>query len=242
MTEFDVPSTIGVLRRPAGPAARSVPELRNGDRLARGEFERRYAARSDVKKAELIEGVVHMPSPVHLTAHAEPHSEIQGVLLVYAAFTPGVHVADNATVRLDPDNELQPDVLLRLGDEAGGRSRVSEDDYLEGAPELIVEVAASRAPIDMRAKRDVYRRSGVQEYVVWQTREKRIDWFALSDGEYHPLPSDREGIIRSRAFPGLRLALRALLEGDPASALAELDKGLQSPEHREFVGRLAGKS
>lgn len=183
-----------------------------------------------------------MPSPVHLTAHAEPHSAIHGVLLVYAAFTPGVGVADNATVRLDPDNELQPDVLLRVRDEAGGRSRVSEDDYLEGAPELIVEVAASRASVDMRAKRDVYRRSGVQEYVVWQTREKRIDWFALSDGEYRPLPTDREGVIRSRAFPGLRLALRALLEGDPAGALAELDKGLRSPEHREFVGRLAGNT
>ena len=154
-----------------------------------------------------------MPSPVHLTAHAEPHSAIHGVLLVYAAFTPGVRVADNATVRLDHDNELQPDVLLRIGDEAGGRSRVGEDDYLEGAPELIVEVAASRASIDMRAKRDVYRRNGVQEYVVWQTREKRIDWLALADGEYRPLPSDREGVVRSRAFPGLRLALRALLEG-----------------------------
>ena len=181
-----------------------------------------------------------MPSPVHLTAHAEPHSAIHGVLLVHAAFTPGVRVAGNATVRLDPDNELQPDVLLRIDDEAGGRSRVGEDDYLEGAPELIVEVAASRTSIDMRAKRDVYRRNGVQEYVVWQTREKRIDWFALADGEYRPLPSDREGIIRSRTFPGLRLALRALLEGDPAGALAELDKGLRSPEHREFVGRLAG--
>ena len=242
MAELDVPSTTGVPSTSARPAPGSVPGLEHGDRLARGEFERRYAAQPDVEKAELIEGAVFMPSPVHLTAHAEPHSAIHGVLLVYAAFTPGVRVADNATVRLDLDNEPQPDVLLRIEEGAGGRSRVSEDDYLEGAPELIVEVAATSASIDMHAKRRAYRRSGVQEYVVWQTREGRIDWFELSDGEYRPLPRDREGSVRSRVFPGLRLAVPALLEGDPAGALAVLDEGLRSPEHREFVARLAGRT
>ena len=232
----------GVPRASGRRASGSVPGLRHGDRLTRDEFERRYAAWPEVKKAELIEGAVFMPSPVHLAGHAEPHSMIQGVLLVYAAFTPGVRVADNATVRLDGDNELQPDVLLRIDERAGGRPRVSEDDYLEGAPELIVEVAASRASIDMRARRGVYRQSGVQEYVVWQTRESRIDWFELAADEYRPLPRDREGIVRSRVFPGLRLAVHALLEGDAAGALAELDEGLRSPEHREFVARLAGRT
>ena len=183
-----------------------------------------------------------MPSPVRLAGHAEPHSAIQGVLFVYAAFTPRVSVADNATVRLDLDNEPQPDALLRLDAEAGGQSRVTDDDYLEGAPELIVEVAASSASIDMHAKRSVYRRNGVQEYIVWRTHETRIDWFELVEGEYRPLPSDRAGILRSRVFPGLRLATRALLDGDLAGALAELDEGLRSPEHREFVTRLAAKT
>ena len=229
----------GIPSRAERPAAEPISALENGDRLTRGEFERRYSARPDIKKAELIEGVVYMPSPVHLTGHAKPHSAVHGVLLVYAAYTPGVSVADNATVRLDLDNELQPDVLLWIDEEAGGRSRVSDDDYLEGAPELVVEVAASSASMDMHAKRNVYRRNGVQEYIVWRTREKRIDWFDLVDGEYRPLPSDRAEILRSRAFPGLRLAVRSLLEGDLAKALAELDKGLRSPEHREFVSRLA---
>ena len=242
MAEFDVPSMTNALGGAGRPVAEHVPALENGDRLTRCEFERRYAARPDVKKAELIEGIVYMPSPVRLTDHAKPHSAIQGVLLVYAAYTPGVSVADNATVRLDLDNEPQPDVLLWIDEDAGGQSRVSGDDYLEGAPELVVEVAASSASIDMHAKRNVYRRSGVQEYIVWRTHEKSIDWFELSDGEYRPLPRDRAGIIRSRAFPGLRLAARALLEGDLAGALAELDEGIQSPEHRRFVARLAAKA
>ena len=139
-----------------------------------------------------------MPSPVRLTGHAKSHSAIQGALLVYAAYTSGVSVADNATVRLDLDNEPQPDVLLWIDEDAGGQSRVSGDDYLEGAPELVVEVAASSASIDMHAKRNVYRRSGVQEYIVWRTHEKRIDWFELSVGEYRPLP-DRTAGPRLRA-------------------------------------------
>ena len=115
-----------------------LPPLENGDHLSRQEFERRYQATPHIKKAELIEGVVYMPSPVHLQSHAEPHARILTWLGVYCASTPQVQLGDNATVRLDLDNEPQPDALLRLQTAAGGRSSVSEDDYVEGAPELIV--------------------------------------------------------------------------------------------------------
>ena len=223
------------------PSAASAPSLENGDRLTRCEFERRYAARPDLKKAQLIEGIVYMPSPVSVV-HAGPHAMIQTVLLVYAASTPGVRGYDNATVRLDLDNEPQPDVLLCIEPDAGGRSRVSDDNYLEGAPELVVEVAASSASIDLHAKLRAYRRNGVQEYIVWRTHEQRIDWFELADDEYRPLSSDDAGVIHSRVFPGLRLATRALLKGDLAGALAKVQKGVGTPEHRALVARLAEKA
>ncbi len=219
-------------------SALDVPALENGDRLTRCEFERRYAARPDLKKAQLIEGIVYMPSPVSL-AHAEPHAMIQTVLLVYAASTPGVRGCDNATVRLDLDNEPQPDVLLRIEPDVGGRSRVTDDNYLEGAPELVVEVAASSASIDLHDKLRAYRRNGVQDYVVWRTHEERIDWLELVDDEYRPLPPDDAGVIHSRVFPGLRLAAHALLKGDLAGALAEVQRGVGSTEHLAFVARLA---
>ena len=222
------------------PAATGVPALENGDRLTRCEFERRYAAQPDLKKAQLIEGIVYMPSPVSM-AHAEPHAMIQAVLLVYAASTPGVRGADNATVRLDLDNEPQPDAVLLIASAAGGRCRVSDDNYLEGTPELVVEVAASSASIDLHEKLHAYRRNGVQEYIVWRTLEQRIDWFELSDGEYRPLPADDAGVIRSRVFPGLGLAVGALLKGDLAGALAEVQKGAGAPEHKTFIERLAQK-
>ena len=218
------------------PPASETPALENGDRLTRCEFERRYAMRPDLKKAQLVEGIVYMPSSVSLV-HAEAHSALHSVLGVYAASTAGVRVADNATVRLDLENEPQPDVLLRIEPPAGGRSRVS-DGYLEGAPELVAEVAASSTSIDLHDKLRAYRRNGVQEYVVWRVRDRRIDWFELADGEYRLLPADAD-LIHSRAFPGLRIACPALLAGDIATALAELQKGIDSAEHRRFIARLA---
>ena len=217
--------------------------LENGDRLTRREFERRYAARPDIKKAELIEGVVHMPSPVRFASHGEPHSWVLTWLGTYCASTPGVRVADNTTVRLDSNNEPQPDALLRIEPEAGGRSRLSDDDYVEGAPELVVEIASSSAAYDLHDKLRAYLRNGVREYVVWRVYDAALDWFVLQDGNYIPLaPDTTGGVIRSEVFPGLRLAVDALLVGDVARVLAVLQEGIGTAEHAEFVRRLRAGS
>jgi len=214
------------------------PPLETGDRLTRQEFERRYDAMPHIKKAELIEGVVYMGSPVRYESHAQPHGWIMTWLGVYCASTPGVQMADNTTVRLDPDNEVQPDALLRIEPENGGSSRISDDDYIEGAPELIVEVAYSSAAYDLHDKMNVYCRNGVQEYIVWQTYDNRLDWFRLREGEYLPMIPDESGVVRSEVFPGLSLLVAALLEGNLAEVLSELQKGLETPEHTMFVEHL----
>jgi hypothetical protein len=126
--------------------AHGIPPLRHGDRLSRDEFERRYNAMPDVKKAELIEGRVHMPSPVRWKNHGEPENQMSIWLGVYRVFTPGVFAANNSTVRLDQSNEPQPDVALRIGETSGGQTLLDPDGYLEGAPELVAEIAASSAP------------------------------------------------------------------------------------------------
>ena len=214
------------------------PPLENGDRLTRQEFERRYTAMAHIKKAELIEGVVYVASPVRANRHGSPHADIIGWLFVYKAATPGVYLADNTTVRLDADNEPQPDALLRIEPEVGGNSRISDDDYVEGTPELIAEIAASSASYDLNDKLNAYRRNGVQEYIVWQSYENRLDWFRLQEGRYVALQPDEAGIIRSKIFPGLWLAVNALREGDMAGVLAVLQQGLQTAEHQKFVERL----
>jgi len=233
------PSSTG--QRPRSRAASLpslLPPLETGDHLSRAEFERRYEASPDVKKAELIEGVVYMATPVRAQQHGRPHSDIMGWLSLYRAPTPGIMSLDNTTVRLDNDNEPQPDALLRLDTTLGGQSRIAEDDYLEGPPELIVEIAASSAAYDLHSKRRVYQRSGVQEYLVVQMYEQWVDWFVLRDGVYEPLKADEAGILRSEVFPGLWLDVEALLTGDLAAVLAVLGEGVASEEHTAFVARL----
>ena len=216
----------------------NVPPLENGDRLTRYEFESRYQAMIQIKKAELIEGVVYVASPVRMANHGRPHSAIIGWLMVYKAATPGVDLGDNTTVRLDADNEPQPDALLRIEPEVGGNSRISEDDYIEGSPELIAEIAATSASYDLNDKLNAYRRNGVKEYIVWQMYENLLNWFILKEGRYIPLEADNNGIIRSEVFPGLWLAVDALLEGNLAEVLTVLQQGLQTDEHQKFVERL----
>ena len=203
-----------------------LPLLESGDRLSRPEFERRYQAMPHLKKAELIEGIVYVASPVRVYHHGYPHSCIIGWLLTYSAATPGTMVCDNTTVRLDAKNEPQPDAILRWEADQGGQSRISEDDYIEGAPELIVEVAASTASYDLHDKLRAYRRNGVREYLVWLTEEQALRWYRLEEGEYRQQEPDAEGLIKSGVFPGLWLAVEALLAGRMAEVLQVVQRGI----------------
>jgi Uma2 family endonuclease len=174
---------------PAPPRTREkIPELQNGDHLCASEFLRRFEAMPDLKKAELIEGVVFiMPSPVRVDQHGEPDSLVQTWLGNYAIATPGVKPAVNSTVRLGPDDVPQPDGLLRLVPERGGRARIDAKGYLEGAPDLAVEIAASSASLDARKKLVSYRRAGVREYLLWRTGDGAVDWWVLEEDEYRPV-------------------------------------------------------
>ena len=220
----------------ASVLVQGVPALENGDQLTRPEFERRYEAMPHLKKAELIEGVVYVPSPVRYEGHGRQHAALNGWLVVYSASTPGVAVGDNSTVRLDLDNEPQPDVLLRFTN--GGQSQVGSDGFIEGPPELVAEVASSSVAYDLHQKLDVYRRHGVREYVVWRTVDNAIDWFVLRDGRYDRLSSSEGELYRSETFPGLWLDAAAMLRGDLAGVLKTLGEGIASREHAEFVQRM----
>ncbi len=218
---------------------KTLPPLENGDFLTRYEFERRYQAMPHLKKAELIERIVYMASPLRFESHAEPHSDLIGWLWSYKIATPGVRLGDNPTVRLDLDNEPQPDAVLLIDGSRGGQSRLSADGYIEGAPELVVEIAASTANIDLWDKKEVYRRNAVPEYIVWRVLDGELDWFVFSRGEYISLTPDAGGVIRSPRFPGLWLDVEVLLAGDMPQVLATLQTGLASEEHAAFRQQLS---
>jgi Putative restriction endonuclease len=221
---------------PAAPVTR-IPPLRNGDKLDRHEFERRYNAMPGVNKAELIDGVVYMPSPVSFEDHAEHQAFLIAWMIQYRYQTPGVRVGDNATVRLDLGNAPQPDGLLLIDPKHGGQVTF-ENGYVKAGPELAAEVAASSVSIDANSKLHAYQQNGVSEYLLWRVEDEVIDWFALRSGQYVPLPVGAEGIVRSEVFPGLWLDSRALMTHDFARVLAVLQEGLATAEHAAFVERL----
>jgi Uma2 family endonuclease len=214
--------------------------LENGDRLTAAEFLRRYSAMSEDDKAELVEGVVYMASPVS-AYHGNPHADVVGWLIIYRIGTPGALVADNTTTQLDPRNVPQPDAALYIGPAFGGSITISDDGYIQGAPELVVEIATTSASYDLGPKMTAYARNGVREYIVLRTHDGALDWFVLHSGAYDPLPPGPDGVYRSEVFPGLWLDAAALIAGDMARVNAVLQEGLQSPEHARFVADLQAR-
>jgi hypothetical protein len=225
-------------RRNGALLAPDPPPLLNGDHLNVPEFERRYGAMPEIKKAELIEGIVVMSPPISNT-HGEAHGTITYLLKSYALATPGVSCGSNTSVRLDGKNEYQPDALLRIESGKLSHSKVGPDGLLQGGLEFVAEIAVSSAGYDLHEKKAVYQRCLVPEYFVWQVEDSQIHWFALEKGDYIELKPRADGVIRSRIFPGLWLDVRALLAGDEDKVSRTLHRGIKSAEHAAFVKRLA---
>lgn len=167
---------------------------------------------------------------------ANPDIDLATWLGVYEATTPGVQAGDNCSVRLDSNNEPQPDLLLRI--KQGGQSRISDDDYVESAPELIVEIAASTASIDLHNKLEAYCRNQVQEYLVWRVYEHQFDWFRLKQGQYLKLEPNPTRIIKSEIYAGLWLDVNGLLQGNLAQLLTVLQQRISTEEHQIFLDKI----
>lgn len=225
-----------VKSRPDAP----VPPLRDGDRLTREEFERRFDATPGLKRAELIDGVVHIAPPaLRWDYHARPDGLISGWLMFFESSTPGVQMGNNASIRLNVANEPQPDATLLIEAACGGQATIDSENYVHGAPELVIEISASTKARDLSEKLPLYQQHGVREYIVWRVEDGAIDWFSLTAGRPVPLPPDPQGVIRSVTFPGLWLDTTAMLRLDSAGVLRTLQQGIATAEHADFVNRLA---
>ena len=157
-----------------------------GDHLTREEFHRRYCARPDIRKAELIDGVVYVPSPVR-ALHGEPHLGGHRLALCLFGQKPGRPMAQSTppSAWTPMASVTRSSQTLASGFDEPGGPRLTEDGTIcEGAPQLVVEVAASSASYDLYEKKEAYRRNGVHEYVVWRVIDRVIDWFELRDGVY----------------------------------------------------------
>ena len=225
------------MRRMVGPA-RTVNDfhMHSGDRMVQREFHELYENTSDEFKAELIGGIVYVASPVS-PAHETVHRWLSAIFLTYQLSTSGLEVCANATLILAEDAEPQPDLMLRRLPEFGGRSITRPDGYIQGSPELVIEIANSVRSIDLHAKRVDYDRNGVLEYLVYVVEEQRLRWFDLYTRQER-MP-DADGIFRMKQFPGLWIDAAAIAASDRNQMIAVLQRGLSSPEHANFERQLS---
>jgi Uma2 family endonuclease len=220
------------------PEPKTLPPLVAGQRLDRATFHERYEAMPPGTKAELVGGVVYMPSPLGYE-HGERDQELGYWLGHYKARTRGVRAAHNATTQFDDYGEPQPDIQLRIPEELHGQSRII-GGYVVGPPELIVEVSKTTRKYDLVDKKADYERAGVAEYLFVGLDPQEVRWFVRRGRRFEEMPPDAEGVYRSTVFPGLWLDCRAFFADDTEALIATLERGLATPEHAAFVARLAG--
>jgi hypothetical protein len=240
-----------------------LPPLVEGQRLDQRTFHARYEAMPPGTRAELINGVVYIHKYVHGIGkvwasrgrlphipvcevlfspvgplHGRAHLVTAGWINCYLENTPGVDGLDNASTALGTKSEPQPDAMLRIPWECGGRTR-DDAGIIEGVPELLAEVSHTTRYIDLGPKLEDYERVGVREYVVRTVEPDAVYWFVLRDGRIMQLQPGPDGIYRSEVFPGLWLDPQALIRGDRRRLREVIEFGCATPEHAAFVARLA---
>lgn len=217
----------------------STPPLLEGDSLTSDEFLRRWEAMPDLKRAELIDGIVYMSSPISID-HGDFQLFLGSWLGFYTMATPGCRSSVEATWVMGERQVPQPDVTLRVLSEYGGQSGIA-GEYAAGSPELIVEVAVSSYSRDFGAKKRLYERMGVREYIVVAPRDEKLVSFSLTSSGFQPLETDDNGILRSAYFPGLWLDTKSLWDLDLQRMNSVLQRGLATPEHAAFAEKLGLK-
>jgi Uma2 family endonuclease len=213
-----------------------LPPLVNGQHLDQSAFHERYEAMPEGTWAELVGGVVYMPSPVR-NEHGDYDDTISLWVGLYKRSTKGLRSGKNSTVILDEIGETQPDGHLRIPQELGGQTRI-ERGYIVGAPELVIEIARSSRYYDLGEKKADYERAGVREYLVIELDPDQLHWFIRRGNHFVDLLPDPDGIYRSEVFPGLWLDPRALYPEDLDRLVEVLEQGLATPEHADFAARL----
>ena len=217
-----------------------LPPLQNGDRLDAKEFCRRWDGTPGLKRAELIGGQVYMNPPVS-ESHGGPHWDLSFWIGHYVVATEGLKATSDTSVQFGPQDMPQPDVVVRIKEQYGGKSHLV-DGMLHGVPEFLIEVAASSAAYDLYVKKQLYAAQGVQEYLVHAVHERKFVWFSLESGAYSELLPAKNGVIRSLVFPGLWLDTKAMLANNWPKILETLRHGMATEEYREFAVKLKAQS
>jgi hypothetical protein len=205
-------------------------------RMDQAEFHRRYQSYPPHQKVDLVDGEIYV-APPRSVCHGALHCDVSYLLHLYKLATPGVAVVGHCSTILDERSEVQPYLSVLLKEEYGGTSHANWEDYICGPAELLVQFTDELGCREMQARRAVFERAGVGEFLAVSVAERQVNWFHFPTGSL--IEPNRRGVSKSRVFPGLWLAFHLIWAEDYPAQLALLDRGLASPEHAAFVKRLA---
>ena len=161
----------------------------------------------DGRRYEVIGGNLHV-RPAPRTNHQDVILALAATLRRHVLETDAgkVYISPIDVVLPDLANPVQPDILF-VGKK---RLEMIKENFVEGVPDLIVEVLSPGNPAhDRRTKYALYEEAGVKEYWIVDPDECTVDVYTLySEDLYVPhghfVP---RGIVQSKLLPDLRISL-----------------------------------
>jgi Uma2 family endonuclease len=158
------------------------------------------------KKSELIEGDLFMsPSPSRF--HQEILGRLHGQIWTYLQVSPlGKIYAAPFDVTLTDLSVFQPDLCYY------SKSRYSSltDHGADGAPDLVVEILSpGSVKHDLGVKKEIYARTGVEEFWSVDPVKRTITVFQLSENSTTPRATLMESkTLTTPLLPGLKIKVR----------------------------------
>jgi hypothetical protein len=152
----------------------------------------------------------------------------------YRLFTPGIYVCLHVPVVLDENTRIVPGLIAMVNH---GRLKQCEPVTLgfEGPPNFVLDVFDADEMAEYKARRSDFERSGVTEYVVVENAERlRLHWNRHDGSRFVDAAADRNGVIKSKALPGLWIPVKALATRDWWAILSAIEYGVTRLGHHEF--------
>jgi Uma2 family endonuclease len=164
----------------------------------------------DGKRYELIGGEVRL-TPAPSTKHQFVVHNLDMALSPYVQENKLGEVWEAPLdVRLAEDTALQPDLVFV----ASTRVEIVREEFIAGAPDLVVEVlSASTAVHDRATKLPIYAEAGVPEFWLIDSQAKTVEVLKLQGNKYFvdaTLAGDQ--VLISNLFPSWQLSLRDLFD------------------------------
>ena len=164
-----------------------------------------YYQLNDDQRYEIIEGNLLM-APAPDTWHQSWIGELYSILRDHVkSHRLGKVFLSPVDVVLDPENTVQPDLVVVLNANLG----IVQHRAIFGTPDLLVElVSPSSVRRDRHVKKDLYARFGVKEYWIGDPARNALEVLTLKAERYELHSSAGEkGKVASLLLPGLEFDL-----------------------------------